>query len=92
MPTSLDRAMNSKNLFLGFVGMVTAAAAWSIWGHEMFPAEDDPKGGKYPANWTLEEMRRWLRARGLIPDRKATREELLERIRANLRYQPNSPE
>ncbi|RDW93851.1 Ish1 domain-containing protein [Aspergillus mulundensis] len=92
MPTSLDRAMNSKNLFLGFVGMVTAAAVWSIWGNEMFPAEDDPKGGKYPSTWTLEEMRRWLRARGLMPDRKATREELLERIRANLRYQPKSPE
>ncbi|KAL4740639.1 hypothetical protein BDV11DRAFT_168933 [Aspergillus similis] len=94
MPTSLDRAMNSKNLFLGFVGMVTAAAAWSIWGNEMFPPEDDPKGGKYPhpANWTLEEMRRWLRARGLMPDRKATREELLERIKANLRYQPKPAE
>ncbi|KAL4765936.1 uncharacterized protein BDW70DRAFT_126937 [Aspergillus foveolatus] len=65
MPTSLDRAMNSKNLFLGFVGMVTAAAAWSIWGNEMFPAEDDPKGD--PANWTLEEMRRWLRAVGYTP-------------------------
>ncbi|KAL4979728.1 hypothetical protein BDW66DRAFT_95446 [Aspergillus desertorum] len=90
MPTSLDRAMNSKNLFLGFVGMVTAAAAWSIWGNEMFPAEDDPKGD--PGNWTLDEMRRWLRARGLMPDRKATREELLERIRANLQYQPKSPE
>ena len=60
--------------------MVTAAAAWSIWGNEMFPAEDDPKGGTCPhpfggpkltepdpANWTLEEMRRWLRAVGSTP-------------------------
>ncbi|OJJ59929.1 hypothetical protein ASPSYDRAFT_912800 [Aspergillus sydowii CBS 593.65] len=88
MPTPLDRAMHSKNLFLGFAGMVTAAAAWAIWGNEIFPAESDPKGD--PANWTLEEMRRWLRARGLMPDHKATREELLERIRANVRHPPES--
>ncbi|KAL5341318.1 hypothetical protein BJX70DRAFT_65854 [Aspergillus crustosus] len=82
MPTPLDRALNSKNLFLGFAGMVTAAAAYSIWGNEIFPAESDPKD---PSNWTLDEMRRWLRARGLLPDDKATREQLLERIQANLR-------
>ncbi|KAL3450100.1 hypothetical protein BJX65DRAFT_305561 [Aspergillus insuetus] len=46
MPTPLDRAMNSKNLVLGFAGMVTAAAVWAIWGNEMFPAESDPQGGK----------------------------------------------
>ncbi|KAL2815597.1 hypothetical protein BDW59DRAFT_166744 [Aspergillus cavernicola] len=63
MPTPLDRALNSKNLFLGFAD---------------------------PANWTLEEMRRWLHARGLMPNEKATREELLERIRANLRQPPKS--
>ncbi|KAL3487347.1 hypothetical protein BJX62DRAFT_9348 [Aspergillus germanicus] len=60
MPTPLDRAMNSKNLVLGFAGMVTAAAVWAIWGNEMFPAESDPQGD--PANWTLDEMHRWLRA------------------------------
>lgn len=26
--------------------MVTAVAAWSIWGSDMFPAEADPKGSK----------------------------------------------
>lgn len=26
--------------------MVTAVAAWSIWGSDMFPAETDPKGSK----------------------------------------------
>ncbi|KAL4878455.1 hypothetical protein BJY04DRAFT_221176 [Aspergillus karnatakaensis] len=56
MPTPLDRALNSKNVFLD------------------------------PENWTLDEMRRWLRARGLMPDDKATREELLERVQANLRH------
>ncbi|KAL4913465.1 hypothetical protein BDW62DRAFT_165766 [Aspergillus aurantiobrunneus] len=66
--------------------MVTAAAAWAIWGNDMFPAEADPKGD--PENWTLEEMSRWLRARNLMPDKKATREELRERIRANLRQPP----
>ncbi|KAL3262669.1 CobW/HypB/UreG, nucleotide-binding domain family protein [Aspergillus niger] len=50
MPTPLDRALNSKNLFLGFAGMVTAAAAWAIWGSDVFPAEADPTGGtdRYP--------------------------------------------
>lgn len=47
MPTALDRAMHSKNLFLGFAGMVTAAAAWAIWGSDIFPAESDPTGGKH---------------------------------------------
>ncbi|KAB8203224.1 hypothetical protein BDV34DRAFT_227644 [Aspergillus parasiticus] len=47
MPTALDRAMHSKNLFLGFAGMVTAAAAWVIWGSDIFPAESDPTGGKH---------------------------------------------
>ncbi|KAJ5622229.1 hypothetical protein N7528_005461 [Penicillium herquei] len=58
--TPLDRAMNSKNLFLGFAGMVTAVAAWSIWGTDVFPAESDPKGD--PETWTVEDMKRWLRA------------------------------
>ncbi|PYI06562.1 hypothetical protein BO78DRAFT_343046 [Aspergillus sclerotiicarbonarius CBS 121057] len=83
MPTPLDRALNSKNLFLGFTGMVTAAAVWAIWGSDMFPAESDPTGD--PENWTADEMLRWLRVRGLLPNENATREELLERIKANLR-------
>ncbi|KAE8383023.1 hypothetical protein BDV26DRAFT_196701 [Aspergillus bertholletiae] len=88
MPTPLDRAMHSKNLFLGFAGMVTAAAAWAIWGSDMFPAESDPTGD--PENWTAEEMKRWLRNRGLMPNEESTREELLERIKANLRIPPRS--
>ncbi|KAJ5389538.1 uncharacterized protein N7496_000606 [Penicillium cataractarum] len=83
MPTPLDRALKSQNLFLGFAGMVTAVAAWSIWGSDVFPAEADPKGN--PESWTEDEMRRWLRARGLLPSDNATREELLERVKANLR-------
>ncbi|OJI81384.1 Ish1 domain-containing protein [Aspergillus vadensis CBS 113365] len=93
MPTPLDRALNSKNLFLGFAGMVTAAAAWAIWGGDMFPAEADPTGGTGsnssvvvdPENWTADEMRTWLRVRGLLPSESASRDELLERIKANMR-------
>ncbi|KAL4890945.1 hypothetical protein BDV59DRAFT_75897 [Aspergillus ambiguus] len=88
MPTPLDRATNSKNLFLGFAGMVTAAAAWSIWGSDMFPAEADPTGD--PETWTAEEMKRWLRVRGLLPNENATRKELLERVKANIRVPPKS--
>ncbi|BCR91954.1 Ish1 domain-containing protein [Aspergillus chevalieri] len=83
MPTPLDRAMNSKNLFLGFAGMISAAAVWAIWGNDMFPAEQDPIGD--PEDWTAEELKRWLRLRGLLPNARATREELLERVKANLR-------
>lgn len=27
--------------------MVTAAAAWAIWGGDMFPTEPDPTGGRH---------------------------------------------
>ena len=30
---------------LGFAGIVTAVAAWTIWGSDLFPAEKDPVGG-----------------------------------------------
>ncbi|QMW29536.1 hypothetical protein G4B84_004871 [Aspergillus flavus NRRL3357] len=73
MPTALDRAMHSKvyigsgkaikeqsltSTHSGFAGMVTAAAAWAIWGSDIFPAESDPTGD--PETWTVEEMKRWL--------------------------------
>ncbi|KAL2386456.1 hypothetical protein RJZ90_000593 [Blastomyces dermatitidis] len=79
MPTPLDKALNSKNLFLG---LVTAAAAWTIWGGDMFPAEPDPTG----KNWSIEELRRWLSSRGLLPSSTASREDLVERVKANLRH------
>jgi len=83
MPTPLDRALQSRNAFLGFAGIVTAAAAWGIWGGDMFPAAKDPTGD--PSMWEEPELRRWLQARGLLPSGKATREELIERVKANLR-------
>ncbi|KAH1634525.1 hypothetical protein KXW12_008581 [Aspergillus fumigatus] len=68
--------------------MVTAATAWAIWGSDMFPSEPDPTGD--PEYWTADEMRRWLRNRALLPTEQATRDELLERVRANLRVPPRS--
>ena len=35
----------TKTKTIGFAGIVTAVAAWSIWGGDMFPAETDPTGG-----------------------------------------------
>lgn len=32
--------------FVGFAGMVTAVAAYSIWGTDVFP-EQDPTGGMW---------------------------------------------
>ncbi|KAA8574969.1 hypothetical protein MFRU_002g03880 [Monilinia fructicola] len=88
MPTPLDRALSSKNAVLAFAGIVTAAAAWSIWGTDLFPKEGDPTGD--PATWSREELRRWLAARDLHPQNKDTREQLLERVKANLRV-PRKP-
>ncbi|PQE12270.1 STE24 endopeptidase protein [Rutstroemia sp. NJR-2017a BVV2] len=64
MPTPLDRALSSKVLCLAFTGIVTAAAAWSIWGGDMFPKEADPTGD--PETWSREELRRWLAAVRMI--------------------------
>ncbi|RDA87580.1 hypothetical protein CP532_3982, partial [Ophiocordyceps camponoti-leonardi (nom. inval.)] len=66
-----------------FGGIVAAAAAWTIWGGNLFPAEPDPKGD--PQTWTREEMRRWLAARGLMPLDGDSRDELLDRVVANMR-------
>ncbi|KXT09623.1 hypothetical protein AC579_875 [Pseudocercospora musae] len=71
------------NLFLGFTALVTAATAWSIWGQDMFPKEPDPTGE--PESWTDTEMRRWLNGRNLMAGSTATREELLARVKANMR-------
>jgi len=54
-----------------------------MWGGDVFPADKDPTGD--PKTWTVTELRRWLEARNLKPDSKATREELVERVKANLR-------
>ncbi|KAG6029830.1 hypothetical protein E4U19_000766 [Claviceps sp. Clav32 group G5] len=83
MHTPLDNAMRSKNMVLAFGAAVVAAAVWSIWGTEMFPPPPDPKGD--PETWTREEMRRWLAARNLFPQGRDSREDLLERIQANMR-------
>ncbi|KAF2452522.1 hypothetical protein BDY21DRAFT_359127 [Lineolata rhizophorae] len=84
MPTPLDRAMRSKNAFFTFAGIVTAVAAWSIWGQgDMFPREPDPTGD--PESWSESDMRRWLQNRNLLPSGSASRDELLERVKANIR-------
>lgn len=48
----LGRYLDVQNLGIlfnltiaGFTGMITVAAAWAIWGSDMFPAEPDPTGG-----------------------------------------------
>ncbi|KAH6845499.1 hypothetical protein B0I37DRAFT_380317 [Chaetomium sp. MPI-CAGE-AT-0009] len=87
MPTPLDRAMKSKNAVLAFGGLVTGVAVWAIWGGDLFPREQDPKGD--PETWTREELRRWLAARNLHPQESDSRDQLLERVRANLRIPRN---
>lgn len=60
MPTPIDRAMQSRNLFLAFTGLVALASVSTIFGGDMFPAEKDPAGD--PETWTVEELRRWLKS------------------------------
>ncbi|KAK7955034.1 hypothetical protein PG996_015839 [Apiospora saccharicola] len=104
--TPIDNAMRSKNAFLGFAALVTAATAYVIWGSDVFPAEGDPKGD--PKDWTREELRRWLAnvslhlypstsfrlsnpkvlKRDLHPQSGDTTEQLLARVKANMRHMP----
>ena len=44
-PTLDRKGTNKVTTQIGFAGIVTAVAAWSIWGGDMFPAEKDPTGG-----------------------------------------------
>ncbi|KAF7196010.1 hypothetical protein HII31_02636 [Pseudocercospora fuligena] len=81
--TPITNIYDLQNLFLGFTALVTAATAWSIWGQDMFPKEPDPTGE--PETWTNAEMRRWLNNRNLMAGSTATREELLARVKANMR-------
>ncbi|KAG0645200.1 hypothetical protein D0Z07_9007 [Hyphodiscus hymeniophilus] len=77
-----------QNTFLAFTGIVTAVAAWSIWGGDMFPRENDPSGGMFLFFQFMPPFLRCLAdvsKRNLHPNPKDTKEELLERVRANLR-------
>ncbi|KAL8695022.1 MAG: hypothetical protein Q9224_003462, partial [Gallowayella concinna] len=38
-----------------------------------------------PAHWSESELRIWLERRGLLPSGKASREELLQRVYANVK-------
>ncbi|MCJ1482309.1 hypothetical protein MMC06_002473 [Schaereria dolodes] len=54
----LNRKSLTQNINQGFAGIITAVAAWSIWGSEMFPAEQDPVGDS--SKWADSELKRWL--------------------------------
>ncbi|KAF1815946.1 hypothetical protein P152DRAFT_202717 [Eremomyces bilateralis CBS 781.70] len=84
MPTLLDRALQSRGALLTFSGIITAVAAFTILGgSSIFPPESDPTGD--PNDWTETDLKRWLNNRNLKPNDKASREELIERVRANMR-------
>ncbi|KAF2178594.1 hypothetical protein K469DRAFT_718138 [Zopfia rhizophila CBS 207.26] len=86
MPTPLDRATSARAPFFAFAAIVTAVAAWSIWGGDIFPSQDLTGD---PENWTHEECTRWLQNRNLHPSPLATTAELLERVKANMRIPRN---
>lgn len=82
--TPLDKMTQSRNLFLGFAGLVTAASLYNFWSGDVFPQEADPKGD--PSTWTETELRRWLKARNIEVESsgKMTREQMVERVKVNL--------
>ncbi|KAF2864492.1 hypothetical protein K470DRAFT_254133 [Piedraia hortae CBS 480.64] len=57
-PTPLDRAVRSQNIFFGFALAVSAAAAWSIWGGEVFPSQK--KDDRLLEEWTNTELKEFL--------------------------------
>ncbi|KAK6529114.1 hypothetical protein TWF694_004329 [Orbilia ellipsospora] len=84
--TEQNRMLNSKNAVLAFGGLVALATAFTVWGNgdqPIFPKPDDPKGD--PTTWSTDELRRWLELRNLYPSPTATRDQLLERVRLNMR-------
>lgn len=46
--------------------MVTAVAAWSIWGGDIFPAQLPPEPAGEPETWSLEDLRGYLKAVSLV--------------------------
>ncbi|CZT18446.1 uncharacterized protein RCC_04291 [Ramularia collo-cygni] len=82
MPTPLDRALNSKNMVLGFAALISGVAMYSIWGQDMFPREQDPAGE--PETWTADQQRKFLESRGLATGPTTTSAELIAMVRANL--------
>ncbi|KAK6354314.1 hypothetical protein TWF730_008723 [Orbilia blumenaviensis] len=84
-PTVIDKMLTSKNAVLAFGGLVALATALVLGNGDqpIFPKPDDPTGD--PATWSIDQLRRWLELRNLYPSPTATREELLERVRLNIR-------
>ncbi|KAF3152901.1 hypothetical protein TWF569_002720 [Orbilia oligospora] len=81
-----NRMLSSKNAVLAFGGIVALATAFTVFGsgdQPIFPKPDDPTGD--PSTWSIDQLRRWLELRNLYPSPTATREELLERVRLNIR-------
>jgi len=46
-------------MFLGFAGLITGVAVWSIWGQDMFPKPEEPKSK--PEEWSDEQLLSWLK-------------------------------
>ena len=47
-PRPSHPSLNQCLTYLAFAAIVTAVAAWSIWGpSDIFPAEPDPTGGMF---------------------------------------------
>ncbi|EPS43073.1 hypothetical protein H072_2908 [Dactylellina haptotyla CBS 200.50] len=75
-----------QNAVLAFGGLVAAATVFTIWGsgdQPIFPRVEDPTGD--PETWSIDQLRRWLELRNLYPSPTATKEQLLERVRLNIR-------
>ncbi|PSK55197.1 hypothetical protein B9Z65_2586 [Elsinoe australis] len=81
-PTQLDRTMQSRNVFIGFAGLVTAVSVWMIWGQgDMFPKKKpakEPTGE--PTTWSEDELRKYLTERNLAVGKNPTHQELVAMV------------
>ncbi|SMR57473.1 unnamed protein product [Zymoseptoria tritici ST99CH_3D1] len=89
MPTPLDNALHSKNLFLGFAALVTGVTAWSIWGQDMFPAQEEKPTGA-PETWTKGQLKQWLSSRGVVVEESSTKDQLVAIVKTILDNPPKS--
>ncbi|KAF4555344.1 Hypothetical protein D9617_2g053000 [Elsinoe fawcettii] len=82
LPMSLLSAdYASQNLFFGFAGLVTAVAAWTIWGPgDMFPKQDP--AGEFE-QWSDAQLKQYLIDRRLAVGKAPTREELVAMVKAS---------
>ncbi|WEW61295.1 hypothetical protein PRK78_006785 [Emydomyces testavorans] len=88
MPTQLDKVLSSKQHGAsGEMKYFLLSPIQQAVSTTYFTSSRDQSTHYFidPEFWTPDELRRWLRARNLLPSDNSTQSELLERVQANMR-------